>query len=269
MSSINISGFTSKSGANFSKVVSEKLYDVLDYEHEKVTSTSLKFSNDAKNYMAIGGSKLKYTFDGKEVSGITSGTITSFKAVSEGQALLDITKLSLAGKKLSDALDSGSTKTFLDTLLSGNDVIKATKYADTFWGGTGNDTLYGYAGNDRLEGGAGADKLHGGAGADTFVFRSVKDSTVAAGGRDTIVDFSQAEKDRIDLKAIDADTTLAKNQAFSFIADKAFSKDAGELRYEKKDGDTFVHGDVDGDGKADFSIRIDASIDFTKADFIL
>lgn len=269
MSSINISGFTSKSGANFSKFISEKLQTILDYENEKTTSTSLKFSTDSKNYMTFGGSKLKYTFIDKEVSGITSGTITSFKAVSEGQALLDITKLSLAGKTLSNALDSGSTKTFLNALLSGNDVIKATKYSDVFWGANGNDTLYGYAGNDRLEGGAGADKLYGGSGADTFVFRSVKESTVAASGRDTIFDFSQREKDKVDLKAIDADTTHAKDQAFSFIGKKAFSKDAGELRYEKKGGDTIIHGDVNGDGKADFSILIDASIDFTKADFIL
>ena len=269
MSSINIRGFTSKSGANFSKFVSEKLQPVLDYEDEKTTSTSMKFSNDSKNYMTFGGSKLKYTFIDKEVAGITSGTITSFKAVSEGLALLDITKLSLAGKTLSNAIDSGSTKTFLNTLLSGNDVIKATKYADVFWGANGNDTLYGYAGNDRLEGGAGADKLYGGAGADTFVFRSVKETTVAAGGRDTIFDFSQIEKDRIDLRSIDADATIARDQAFSFIGNTAFSKDAGELRYEKKGGDTLIHGDVDGDGKADFSILVDASIDFTKADFIL
>jgi len=149
----------------------------------------------------------------------------------------------------------------------GNDVLQGDAGNDILTGGSGIDTLYGGLGKDTLTGGA--DKLYGGSGADTFVFRSVKESTVAASGRDTIFDFSQREKDKIDLKAIDADTTHAKDHAFSFIGKKAFSKDAGELRYEKKGGDTIIHGDVNGDGKADFSILVDASIDFTKADFIL
>ena len=37
----------------------------------------------------------------------------------------------------------------------------------------------------------------------------------------------------------------------------------------KKAGDTYLLGDVNGDGKADFSIRFDASLGFLKADFIL
>jgi Ca2+-binding RTX toxin-like protein len=305
VSTINIKGFSAKSGANFSKFVSEKLQTILDYDHESAKPTSLKFWDDSRNSMTFGGSNLKYKFLDGEVFGVTGGTITSFKAVSEGIAVLDITKLSLTGKTLTSAIDSGSTTKFLNTLLSGHDVIKATQYADVFWGGEGYDTLYGYdgndaisgsngadklyggngndtlkgdVGNDRLEGGSGADKLHGaagadklygGSGADTFVFLSVKDSTVASTGRDTIYDFSQKSKDKIDLKAIDADTTLAKDQAFAFIGNKAFSKDAGELRYEKKGGDSYIHGDVNGDGKADFSILVDASITFTKADFIL
>jgi hypothetical protein len=44
---------------------------------------------------------------------------------------------------------------------------------------------------------------------------------------------------------------------------------AGEVRYEVKNGSTFVSADVDGDGKADFSIKFDGAIDFTKADFLL
>lgn len=37
----------------------------------------------------------------------------------------------------------------------------------------------------------------------------------------------------------------------------------------KTGGDTYIQGDVNGDGKADFMIGVDASINFTKADFIL
>lgn len=161
---------------------------------------------------------------------------------------------------------------------SGNDVLAGGNGGDALYGGSGDDRLYGGAGSDALSGGsgrdalyggAGRDKLSGGGGADMFIFTSLKDSTVAAAGRDTIFDFSRKEGDRIDLKGIDASTTAGGNQAFSFIGADTFSKTAGELRYERKDGGTYVYGDVNGDGKADFSIRIDSAIDFTKADFLL
>lgn len=152
---------------------------------------------------------------------------------------------------------------------SGNDRLYGGAGNDALSGGSGRDALYGGAGRDKLSGGAGADKLHGGGGADMFIFTPLKDSTVAAAGRDTIFDFSRKEGDRIDLKGIDASTTAGGNQAFSFIGADTFSKTAGELRYERKDGGTYVYGDVNGDGKADFSIRIDSAIDFTKADFLL
>ena len=42
-----------------------------------------------------------------------------------------------------------------------------------------------------------------------------------------------------------------------------------ELRFEAKGGDTLVFGDVNGDGKADFSIRFDDALVFVKGDFIL
>lgn len=46
-------------------------------------------------------------------------------------------------------------------------------------------------------------------------------------------------------------------------------KKAGELRYLKKDGDTYLHADVNGDGGIDFSVRLDAAIDMRSTDFIL
>lgn len=156
--------------------------------------------------------------------------------------------------------------------LTGNgaaNVLDGGSGKDTLIGGAGKDTLKGGSAADRLNGGTGADTLHGGTGADTFVFKTLKDSTVAKTGRDTIEDFSRAQGDKIDLGAIDANASRGGNQAFAFIGTDKFHKKVGELRYEKKDGDTFVHGDVNGDGKADFSIRFDAAITFQKGDFIL
>ena len=120
-----------------------------------------------------------------------------------------------------------------------------------------------------LTGGIGADKLSGGAGTDRFVFTSVKDSTVASTGRDTIEDFSRKARDKIDLSAIDANTLLKGNQAFSFIGTDAFHNKAGELRYETMSGQTYVYGDVDGDGVADFSAQLQGTHTVSKAYFIL
>ncbi|MBD9373529.1 calcium-binding protein [Rhizobium sp. ARZ01] len=141
--------------------------------------------------------------------------------------------------------------------------------ANVIKGTTGINTLKGKAGNDMLYGGTGADKLYGGLGADTFVFMSATDSTVASSGRDTIYDFSRAQGDKINLKAIDASTKSGGDQAFTFIGAEKFHKKAGELRFEKKSGDTFIQGDVNGDGKADFSIVLDLSLTMSKSDFIL
>ncbi|MDR6756796.1 Ca2+-binding RTX toxin-like protein [Mycoplana sp. BE70] len=146
-------------------------------------------------------------------------------------------------------------------------VIKGTAGINTLKGGAGNDTLMGEAGNDRLHGGAGADKLYGGSGADTFVFAAIGDSTVTAS--DVIYDFNRTQKDKIDLKAIDASTKTGGDQAFTFIGTEAFHKKAGELRYEIKRGDTYIHGDVNGDGKADFSMVLDLALAMSKADFVL
>ncbi|MGQ3212810.1 calcium-binding protein [Shinella sp.] len=148
-----------------------------------------------------------------------------------------------------------------------NNVIAGNSGRNTLSGAAGNDTLKGGGGNDKLVGGLGADKLYGGSGADTFILKSYKDSLVIS--RDTIFDFSRTEKDKVDLSAIDARSTVSGNQAFTFVGTKDFSEKAGELRYFKKGGDTFIYGDLNGDAGIDFSIRLDGVIDLKGTDFIL
>ena len=304
MSIINISGFAAKSGASFNEFVSERLQTILDFDRESFSASTIKLWDlDGATSMTLGGKGLAYKYKGKVVVGITKGTITSFTAIAEGQKVFAATGLSLSGPALEKAIDSGNSKTFHNAFLSGNDTIKATKYADVFWGGEGNDTLYGYdgndtmsggngidtlfggngndrlkgdagndtlkgdAGNDFLEGGAGADKLHGGTGQDTFIFRAKTDSLTTAS--DKIFGFSQKEKDKIDLSAFDANSNLAKLQDFNFIGTQTFHTKAGELRYEIKNGNTLVHGDLDADGKADFTIVLDTAVKLGLGDFIL
>ena len=135
--------------------------------------------------------------------------------------------------------------------------------------GGGNDTGSGGAGRDDLYGGQGADLLTGGAAGDTFLYKRVEDSTVAASGRDTIVDFSRGQGDEIDLGVIDANEDRARNQDFDFIGASVFTRQAGELRLVASGGGFFVQGDTDGDKKADFSIFVDDIANLRAGDFAL
>jgi Ca2+-binding RTX toxin-like protein len=141
--------------------------------------------------------------------------------------------------------------------------------ADILMGGKEANTFFGDAGEDKLTGGAGADSLTGGADADQFIYRSTKDSSVKPSVQDTIVDFTQHQNDRINLKAIDADTRNGGNQKFDFIGDAAFHGHAGELRFKIQLDDTFIYGDTNGDRKADFVIRLDTAVELAATDFIL
>jgi serralysin len=174
----------------------------------------------------------------------------------------------LYGGTGNDGLSGGSGNDWLYGD-SGNDLIYGGTGSDRLTGSTGNDSLLGDAGNDWLFGGTGADKLTGGSGADTFVFMSLKDSTVASTGRDTIYDFVPSEGDRIDLSAIDANTSASGDQAFVFVGTAAFQGKKGELRYVKASSDTYIYGDVNGDKKADFAIHLDDAVTLQKGYFVL
>lgn len=158
-----------------------------------------------------------------------------------------------------------------DNVLSGeggNDTLRGYSGSDTLNGGDGNDTLEGGEGSDRLYGNAGADQLRGGDSCDQFIYTKLSDSTVAALGRDTIVDFNGIY-DRVNLKAIDANTQLSGNQAFTFINEDGFSGQAGQLRSYKTGHDYVVEGDVNGDKVADFAILLEHQYSIDVYDFIL
>jgi Ca2+-binding RTX toxin-like protein len=141
--------------------------------------------------------------------------------------------------------------------------------ADILMGGKEANSFFGDAGLDKLTGGLGADLLTGGAEADQFIYKSARDSSVKAGGQDTIMDFTQVQNDRINLTAIDADTKSGGNQKFDFIGSEAFSGNAGELRFKQVVSDTVIYGDTNGDGRADFAIKLDTAVTLTAGDFNL
>ncbi|WP_322883757.1 Ig-like domain-containing protein [Microvirga lotononidis] len=148
---------------------------------------------------------------------------------------------------------------------TGHDRLEGGAGNDHLLGESGNDTLLGGEGNDRLAGGLGRDTMWGGAGKDVFVFSAVKDSKVGS-QRDVIADF-QSGRDRIDLRDIDANTLRKGNQKFvwagadgpfllaqesAHVLKAGFTGKAGELRFDRG----ILMGDVNGDGRADFEIKI-------------
>ncbi|MFM9935164.1 MAG: calcium-binding protein [Novosphingobium sp.] len=138
----------------------------------------------------------------------------------------------------------------------GNDKLYGADGVDRLFGGNGEDRLYGDAGKDRLDGGAGNDRLlgglgddriiggkgvdnvYGGRGADTFIFNKISDVGTYDPSLpisfDIIRDFIHEQGDLIDLKGIDANATMAGNQAFQFIGNAAFTENApGTVSVEK------------------------------------
>lgn len=154
--------------------------------------------------------------------------------------------------------------------LAGGDALAGFAGADTLVGGLGDDSILGGFGRDRLIGGAGKDVLEGGAhgdwligggGADIFSFARPSDSGPTL--RDTITDFGP--NDVIDLGRMDAQTNHSGNDAFRYIGSQGFHETAGELRYARG----LLSGDVDGDGVADFVIRLLGAPTLTADDFVL
>ena len=130
-------------------------------------------------------------------------------------------------------------------------VLKGGGGGDNLLGLAGNDTLIGEAGPDGLAGGPGRDVLTGGSEADAFQFFSIKDSGITAATRDVITDFEQTI-DHIDVHFIDIKSAVSG----AFIGTQSFHHLAGEYRESYSGGSTIVSGDLNGDGKSDFSVAL-------------
>lgn len=160
----------------------------------------------------------------------------------------------LIGTSADDTLGGTNGKNNIQGM-DGFDILHGREGDDKLYGGHGGDNLFGDDGNDKLYGQRGTDLLDGGDGSDTFVFQSVKDSVVGD-NRDVIDDFSHSQGDKIDVSAIGH---------FTFIGNDHFSGTPDELRFAGH----IVQGDVDGDGKTDFEIKV-ANVDsLQSSDFIL
>jgi Ca2+-binding RTX toxin-like protein len=140
---------------------------------------------------------------------------------------------------------------------------------NTLGANNGGSELQGHDGNDTLTDGNGRDVFTGGAGADTFDFSHLQNAIVRLG---EVLDFSATRGDKLDLSKIDANgNPLDGNQDFHFIGGDAFhgtatsgSTFAGELRFSQR----LLQGDLNGDGKADFEIKLVGVLDLNHDDIL-
>ena len=147
--------------------------------------------------------------------------------------------------------------------------IYGNGFGCTLKGLGGADYIVGGGGNDSITGGGGADLLWGQAGADRFVFSALTDFAPSA-TPDTIGDFSNADGDKINLSAIDPNSTLAGNQAYSFIGTAAFSATGlSQVRYVVQGADVLVEIDTTRDQVADQTLLLYGVSALVAADFVL
>ena len=198
-----------------------------------------------------------------------AGIDTQIGGLGDDTYLVDV-----AGDVVTELANEGTdTVKAAITYILGTNLENLTLTGTAAINGTGNSTnnilignsaanlLNGGAGNDFLTGGGGKDTLTGGAGADAFIFTALTDSAVAT--PDLIADFNWVDGDYIDLTLLDANSTLAGDQAFSFVS--AFTKQAGQatLTYDAATKISTFSADINGDGLADFVLQITGQQDTT------
>jgi serralysin len=161
---------------------------------------------------------------------------------------------SFSKTQVSDAVHIYTTQT---TDSAGNVSAGSTTY---MLGSTAGDKIAGGAGNDVIHGDSGADTLTGGAGADVFVYDSINDALApkSKGGTfDTITDF-QNGTDKLDFSDLGHLTLRGQSSTLA----------AHEVSWYVSSGNTYVIGDVSGDGKSDFVIQLTGTHSMTGLDFL-
>lgn len=162
--------------------------------------------------------------------------------------------------------------TFDDTYhgSAGTDQFYGDAGNDQIFGRAGNDMLFGEDGNDVLQGGDGRDLLSGGSGNDSFVYAAVSGSPASRNETtlDRIEDFVHGQ-DRIDLSAIDADSSIAGDQAFNFTPG-GFSG-LGQLHViaSSTAGYFRVEANTAGSLSPDFAMLVKSATPLSADDFIL
>lgn len=275
----SIGGILSAGDGNDTVVNTGSIHGTIDLGDGNNTFTDGNFtedvrSGDGNDVYKLGGGNDAVSFFGGGTDFFDGGTgsnlLDAFFRPTGIQVNLDTKAVTVAGHTLAAASIHSSGEA--GTIKNFQDVAGSVTADDILVGGAAKEELDGGGGNDVIAGGGGADNLSGGTGNDIFAYLHIADSGNTIATRDVIHDFEGAGAaggDVIDLGAIDADTKTAGDQAFHLIgADTPFTHAAGELRWVHTPTDTIIQGDVNGDGKADFSIDVVGTQTFVDGDFV-
>ena len=149
-----------------------------------------------------------------------------------------------------------------------NDNFTGNAADNVLSGGQGNDTLSGAGGNDVLIGGLGQDSMNGGAGADTYVATNINESGNTIATADVISGWGNT--DVIDLSGIDANSNLAGNQAFAFVAANTPVTVNNSITWTESGGNTTVSVDTNGAAGAEMMFVLTGiGLNLTQANFNL
>jgi hypothetical protein len=121
----------------------------------------------------------------------------------------------------------------------GDNRIFGAENREFLFGNNGSDHISGGAGNDRIFGGRGHDFLTGGDGADTFVFEQRR-------GNDTILDFDQADGDKIEIRGFFGWALAHSNEYIDIV----YNNDATIINAPS--GDIYLRGFMGTLSDADF-----------------
>ncbi|MDO6963178.1 Ig-like domain-containing protein [Rhizobium alvei] len=247
-----------------SKTALDVLANDTDADQDVLTITAATVkSGDAT--VAIKNGKLVVTYTGDDLDNNDSVNVKINYSITDGMAS-DTTTVNLLFAGNETKIEGKQTaETLFGT--SARNIINGNGGSDIIYGGGGNDTINGGYGLDQIYGGKGKDVMSGSFDPDTYIFNALNELSTDISKTDVLADFSKV--DYIDLKNLDANEKVAGDQAFKFIGTDDFGKKAGELRFERLDGYYGVFGDNDGNGKADFAIRLNCNFVITEGDFIL
>jgi Ca2+-binding RTX toxin-like protein len=119
-----------------------------------------------------------------------------------------------------------------------------------------NNTIVGNDGQNTIVGGRGRDTLIGGGGGDVFVWTSTADTGIGANQADVVgADFDPVAGDLLAFNPIDADVTVAGDQAFTFIGGATFTA-PGQIRAFSDSTDTFIQLNTDDDAQQEAVVRV-------------
>jgi hypothetical protein len=144
---------------------------------------SLKISRTAYDYIIYYGSSI--TYNSTEVTGGEVVRIVRDKISYAGGSYIYkdfvVENFSIPALTLQSFINQGDAQGAIQYILSGNDQITGSNFADTLIGWAGNDLINGQAGNDDLYGSIGKDTLVGGAGNDFLIGGTGIDTAVFSG----------------------------------------------------------------------------------------